>query len=221
LDSTSAKYKLLKEGTVIKTEIYGEDVLYQIIDGRTYKEKLEEHNIYGYLTGMAQKLDKDNKDNKILEVVKWLSNIYSPVFFDETESVKNDNLAVEKLPETGVIWSPYMDSLLSIKRCVKAVSTIIGEQWKVLKGKRYSEAFKKSAVLRVVDQKMFSHKVSKEWGISQPRLSKWIKKYKKEGSFSTSSERAEIKRLQAKVKRLKTERDILKKAAIFFADHEE
>ena len=91
---------------------------------------------------------------------------------------------------------------------------------KSLKRKRYSEAFKKSAVLRVLDQKMSSHKVSQELGISQPSLSKWIKKYKEEGSLSTRSEKTEIKRLQAKVKRLQEERDILKKAAIFFADHE-
>ena len=114
LDSSSVKYRLLKEGTVIKTEIYGEDVLYQIIDGRTYKEKLEEHNIYGYLTGIAQKLGKYNKDSKILEVVKWLPNIYSPVFFDETKSAENDNLAVGKLPETELeIILKDIDSLIT------------------------------------------------------------------------------------------------------------
>ena len=114
LDSTSAKYKLLKEGTVIKTEIHGDDVLYQIIDGRTYKEELEKHNIYGYLTGIAQKLGKYNKTARELEVVKWLPNIYAPVFFDETEPAKKDTLSVGKLPETELeIILKDVDSLIT------------------------------------------------------------------------------------------------------------
>ncbi len=114
LDSTSAKYKLLKEGTVIKTEIHEEDVLYQIIDGKTYEEELEKHNIYGYLTGIAQKLGKYNKSNQELEVVKWLPNIYAPVFFDETEPAEKNVLAVGKLPETELeIILKDIDSLVT------------------------------------------------------------------------------------------------------------
>ena len=114
LDSTSAKYKLLKEGTVIKTEIHGEDVLYQIIDGKTYEEELEKHNIYGYLAGIAQKLGKYNKRNQELEVVKWLPNIYAPVFFDETEPAEKNVLAVGKLPTTELeIILKDIDSLIT------------------------------------------------------------------------------------------------------------
>lgn len=100
LDSTSSKYKLLKEGTVIKTEIHSDDVLYQIIDGKTHEEELEKHNIYGYLTGIAQKLGKYNIATHELEVVKWLPSIYAPVFFDETKSTTKNKLAVGHLPET-------------------------------------------------------------------------------------------------------------------------
>lgn len=100
LDSTSIKYKSLKEGTVVKTEIYGDDVLYQITDGKTYEEELEKHSIYGYLTGIAHKLGRYNKNIQELEVVKWLPNIYSPVFFDETEPAEKNALAIGKLPET-------------------------------------------------------------------------------------------------------------------------
>lgn len=95
-----------------------------------------------------------------------------------------------------------------------------GGKMKNVKRKRYSDSFKKEAVMRVMEQNASSHSVSKALGISQPTLSKWVKKYKQEGSLSSSTHKAEIKRLQAKIKRLKDERDILKKAAIFFADHE-
>ena len=88
------------------------------------------------------------------------------------------------------------------------------------KRKRYSEAFKKEAVMRVMGQNSSSHSVSKDLGISQPTLSKWVKKFKQEGSSVFVGEESEVKKLQAKVKRLQDERDILKKAVSFFAKHE-
>ena len=114
VDTTNDKHSLLKEGSVIKTNIYKEEVLFQIIDGKTSEEELEKHNIYGYLTGIAQKLGKYNQHNQELEVVKWLPSIYSPVFFDETDSEKVSKLSIGKLPETNleiVIKEP--DSLVT------------------------------------------------------------------------------------------------------------
>ena len=88
------------------------------------------------------------------------------------------------------------------------------------KRKRYSEAFKKEAVLRVIGQNSSTHSVSKELSISQSTLSKWVKKFKQQGSSVFGAEEAEVKQLRAKVKRLQDERDILKKAVSFFAKHE-
>jgi len=88
------------------------------------------------------------------------------------------------------------------------------------KRRRYSEAFKKEAVMRVMGQNSSTHSVSKDLGISQPTLSKWVKKFKQEGSSVFVGEESEVKRLQAKMKRLQDERDILKKAVSFFAKHE-
>ena len=88
------------------------------------------------------------------------------------------------------------------------------------KRKRYSEAFKKEAVMRVMGQNSSTHSVSRELGISQPTLSKWVKIFKEQGSSVFGREDAEVKKLRAKVKRLQDERDILKKAVSFFAKHE-
>ena len=91
---------------------------------------------------------------------------------------------------------------------------------KVIKRKRYSEAFKQEAVMRVMGQNSSTHKVSRDLGVSQASLSKWVKKFKQEGSSVFGEEEAEVKKLRAKVKRLQDERDILKKAVSFFAKHE-
>lgn len=102
IDTVNARYKLLKEGSVIKTEIYGvEDVLYQIIDGKTGEEQLEKHNTYGYLMGTAQKLGRYSEQNKQLDTVKWLPDIYSPVFFDNSQVNVSDPLSIGVLPETN------------------------------------------------------------------------------------------------------------------------
>lgn len=86
--------------------------------------------------------------------------------------------------------------------------------------KHYSEEFKKEAIRRVIEGRSSSSKVSKELGLSQPTLSKWVRKYKEKGSAVFSQEGVEMKKLQAENKRLKAERDILKKAVTFFAKHD-
>ena len=91
---------------------------------------------------------------------------------------------------------------------------------KGIKRKRYTEAFKKEAVMRVMGENSSTYSVSKDLGISQPTLSKWVKKFKQEGSSIFGQEEAEVKKLRAKVRRLQDERDILKKAVSFFAKHE-
>ncbi len=115
IDSTNEKYQSVREGAVIKTKIHDQETLFQIIDGKTNKELLEKHDVYGYLIGVAQKLGKyvyedvekeDEDGNKIiikegvLETVEWLPNIYSPVFFDEMNSEIKSSLSIGKLPTT-------------------------------------------------------------------------------------------------------------------------
>ena len=91
---------------------------------------------------------------------------------------------------------------------------------KVISRKRYSAAFKKEAVMRVMGQNSSSYKVSRELGVSQSVLRKWVKKFKEEGSSVFGEEDTEMKKLRSQVKRLRDERDILKKAVTFFAKHE-
>ena len=74
--------------------------------------------------------------------------------------------------------------------------------------------------MRVMGQNSSSYKVSRELDVSQSVLSKWVKKFKEEGSSVFGEEDTEMKKLRSQVKRLRDERDILKKAVTFFAKHE-
>ncbi len=46
------------------------------------------------------------------------------------------------------------------------------------KKRRYSEEFKMEAVRRVLDGPVSSNQVSRELGIGQPTLSKWVRRFK-------------------------------------------
>ena len=91
----------------------------------------------------------------------------------------------------------------------------------------YTEEFKIQAVKQVVENGLTQREVSARLGVSAVSLSKWIKQY--DGSSTRAirqnhqiiSKDEEIKRLKAELKQAKAERDILKKAAAFFANNPE
>ena len=88
-----------------------------------------------------------------------------------------------------------------------------------MSGKRYPEEFKIEAVNQVVDRGHSVADVAKRLDITTHSLYAWVKKFgpdsKKHNDLSEAH--AEIKRLQKELKRATEERDILKKAAAYFA----
>lgn len=88
-----------------------------------------------------------------------------------------------------------------------------------MSGKRYPEEFKIEAVKQVVDRGHSVVNVAKRLDITTHSLYAWVKKYGPESKKHNdlSEAQAEIKRLQKELKRATEERDILKKAAAYFA----
>ena len=87
---------------------------------------------------------------------------------------------------------------------------------------KYTEEFKSEAVRQVTDRNRSVLEVSKGLGISEVTLYAWIKKSGKsigavKQTQSLEAANAEIKRLKAENRTLQEERDILKKAAAYFA----
>ena len=84
----------------------------------------------------------------------------------------------------------------------------------------YGDEFRRNAVSLVEDQGYTNAQAARELGIHQNLLRTWRKKYGKsaaELSGLSESERDELDRLRKDVRRLRMERDILKKATAFFA----
>jgi transposase len=86
---------------------------------------------------------------------------------------------------------------------------------------RYSPEFKEEAVRQVVERGYSVADISARLGVSSHSLYKWVKAVTPDKTERHASElleaKSEILRLRAQMRRLEEERDILKKAARYFA----
>jgi transposase len=89
-----------------------------------------------------------------------------------------------------------------------------------MSNKRYPEEFKIEAVKQVTERGHAVVDVASRLGISQHSLYEWLKKYSLPEAQRNEqrSQQEEVRRLKAELKRVTEERDILKKAAAFFAN---
>lgn len=87
--------------------------------------------------------------------------------------------------------------------------------------RRHTQEFRDGAVRLVVEEKQPVAKVARELGISPNTLHVWVVKFRGGKSAVTPKGdrdlEARVRELEAENRRLKIERDILKKATAFFA----
>jgi len=87
----------------------------------------------------------------------------------------------------------------------------------------YTKEFKQDAIKLVVEQRYSCPEVARRLGVAASNVSRWVRQYRQdqqdisEGGIPRSELEAEIRRLKKENKRLEMEREILKKAAAFFA----
>jgi transposase len=90
--------------------------------------------------------------------------------------------------------------------------------------KDFTEQFKNDAVKLVIEQGYSCSEVARRLGINHTNVSRWVREYRKQsdppskGSISLEELASENSRLKKENKRLWMEREILKKAAAFFAN---
>ena len=89
--------------------------------------------------------------------------------------------------------------------------------------KKYSKEFKLDAISLVNDQGYNKAEAARNLAVSPALLGKWIKEAEKDdglafrGNGKLTPEQLEIRQLKEKNRKLKMEREILKKATVFFA----
>lgn len=86
---------------------------------------------------------------------------------------------------------------------------------------RFADEFKEEAVKQVIERGYAVSDVAKRLGISVQSLYKWVKVYSPNATDRYEAELKEVRRenlqLKAELRRAQEERDILKKAAAYFA----
>ncbi len=89
--------------------------------------------------------------------------------------------------------------------------------------KKYSKEFKLDAISLVLDQGYTRAEAARSLDINIKMLGRWINEHQTgsdqafRGNGKLTLEQEEIRRLKEENKRLKMEKEILKKAAVFFA----
>jgi transposase len=89
--------------------------------------------------------------------------------------------------------------------------------------KKYSKEFKLDAIALVIEQNYSQAEAARNLGVNANILGRWIKEAENDdghafrGNGKLTPEQDEIRKLKAQVKRLEMEREILKKATVFFA----
>jgi transposase len=89
----------------------------------------------------------------------------------------------------------------------------------------YTEEFKAGAVALVLDEEKTAAQVARDLDLTASALSGWVERARANRSHGktglTTAERAELQRLRKENRELRMERELLKKAAVFFAKQSE
>jgi transposase len=87
--------------------------------------------------------------------------------------------------------------------------------------KKYTQEYKDEAVELVINSGRPVAEIARDLGINEATLGNWVNKAKQSGKVKDKpldvGERAELKELRDEIRRLRMERDFLKKAAAWFA----
>jgi len=89
--------------------------------------------------------------------------------------------------------------------------------------KKYSKEFKLDAIALVVEQGYSQAEAGRSLGVNAGMIARWVKEHQEKdeqafrGNGKLTEEQLELRRLKEQVRRLEMEKEILKKATVFFA----
>jgi len=91
----------------------------------------------------------------------------------------------------------------------------------MMSSKRYTDEFKKEAIKQVTERGYPASEVARRLGVSTHSLYAWLREVGLDRESRKAEKQAdlaaEVTRLRAELRRVEEERDILKKAAAYFA----
>ena len=111
----------LEEGRLVEVQIGNRFVTYQIVNGLTKEEIIQQKNTHGYARAQAQKIGEWDISAKRFKFVKWLPSPNAPVFLKSTAAFQASSEAVGHFPGTD-----YPVSIKSVDELVTHNTAILG-----------------------------------------------------------------------------------------------
>jgi len=111
----------LEEGRLVEVQIGSHYVTYQLVNGLTKEEIVQQKNTHGFARAQAQKIGEWDEAAKRFKFVKWLPAPNAPVFLKTTKDFQQSSSAVGHFPGTD-----YPVSIKSIDELVTHNTAILG-----------------------------------------------------------------------------------------------
>lgn len=112
-DISSLRFEVVRtdldiyEGRLVEVQIGAHWTLYQIVNGLTKEEILQQKNLHGFVRADAKKIGVWNASQQGFEMVKWVPSLNSPVFLMDEQSYKPRKEAIGHFP--GTDYSVQLD----------------------------------------------------------------------------------------------------------------
>lgn len=111
----------IEEGRLVEVSIGDKRVLYQVIDGATKEEIIQQKDTRGYVRAEAKKIGTWNANLKRFEIVKWIPQPNAPVFLVELEPSQRNKEAIGYVPGTPYLVSIEPRSLVTHNAAILGV----------------------------------------------------------------------------------------------------
>lgn len=93
--------KDIEQGRLVETFVGEKHVLYQILDGLTKEEIIQQKNTYGFARGEAAQIGVWDEERRKFKPCNWIPRLNAPVFLKSVEKPSDNPKAVGYLPSTN------------------------------------------------------------------------------------------------------------------------
>jgi len=95
--------KDIEQGRLVETSVGEKRVLYQVLDGLTKEEIIQQKNTYGFARGEAAQIGAWNEEKRKFKPCNWIPRLNAPVFLKSVEKQKDNIKAVGHFPSTNLV----------------------------------------------------------------------------------------------------------------------
>ncbi|MGD0857391.1 MAG: DUF87 domain-containing protein [Dehalococcoidia bacterium] len=113
--------KDVEQGRLVETFVGQKHVLYQILDGLTKEEIIQQKNTYGFARGEAAQVGIWDENNRKFRPCNWIPKLNAPVFLKSEEKPVDNADAIGYFPSTN-----YEISIKNLNELVTHNTAILG-----------------------------------------------------------------------------------------------